>query len=308
MTNQNGHITILFATYNGGAVLPSVLEGYKKQDPDCNWDMVVVNNASTDGTADILKGYAQDLPLTVIEHADPGKNKALNAALPHVKGAFVIVTDDDAVPAPDFIAQWYKVAQTQKAYDLFGGCVEPVFQEAPPAWMADSRFHFEEVFAVRDLPDGPVAGRAIFGPNMAVRRLVFDEGVHFNEDIGPNGSNKNYPMGSETEFCTRVEGLGHKAYFCQGAKVQHIVRPHQIKKAFWTQRAYKHGLGFGLQERLSTNKASSSQKIMKRIKGRVKQFLCLIRYGLNIGDARKANENLWQYHWERGYYHAQNRL
>lgn len=57
------------------------------------------------------------------------------------------------------------------------------------------------MFAKRDLPEGPVEAGAIYGVNMAVRRCVFEAGFRFDEIVGPNALDPNYPMGGETEFC-----------------------------------------------------------------------------------------------------------
>lgn len=296
-------LTVLFSTHNGAGVLPPVLDAYAAQTRLRGWDMIVVNNASTDATADCLDSYADRLPLTVIDHPVPGKNRALNAALPHVKGSLVIVTDDDAIPAPDFLDAWARVAQEQPDHDLFGGRIEPLFQKRPPSWMVTARFHFAEIFAACSHDEGPIRAHDIFGPNMAVRRTVFDNGITFNEAIGPNGSNCNYPMGSETEFCKRVESHGHLAFFAAGPTVRHIVRPHQLGTTFWTSRAYRHGLGVGLQERIAANQSTRplGQRVASLAKGKLKQARHYSAYNFAYGDDLKAHEELWNYHWHRGY-------
>jgi hypothetical protein len=78
---------------------------------------------------------------------------------------------------------------------------------------------------------------------MAIRRTVFAQGLKFAEWIGPDGSNANYNMGSETEFCNRAYSLGHKTWFAREPMVWHIVRSHQLEPRFWSQRAYRNGRG-----------------------------------------------------------------
>ena len=78
---------------------------------------------------------------------------------------------------------------------------------------------------------------------MAVRSSVFENGFRFNENIGPNGSDPDYPMGSETEFCCRVAQSGVKAWFAKEPRVQHIVRSNQLTSSYWAKRAYRHGRG-----------------------------------------------------------------
>lgn len=302
-------VTVLFSTHNGAGVLPTVLNAYAAQNSLRSWEMVVVNNASTDSTLSCLKDFSGRLPLVILDHAEPGKNRALNAALPFVGGSLVVVTDDDAVPGPDFIESWFSVARDNPTYDLFGGAIEPMFQEPPPAWMERSRFHFGEIFAACRHEEGPIFAKEIFGPNMAVRASIFEKGIRFNEDIGPDGSNRNYPMGSETEFCNRVERLGYKAFFSPKPQVQHIVRPHQVGKAFWTARAYRHGLGVGLQERVASGQTSRplSKRLASLVKGKIRQSMSYAASKSFVSDDLKSNERLWDYHWFRGYTDAKVR-
>ncbi|WP_255440676.1 glycosyltransferase family 2 protein [Paracoccus sp. MC1854] len=302
-------VTVLFSTHNGAGVLPTVLNAYAMQKPGCTWEMIVVNNASIDSTSACLESFKGKLPLVVLDHPEPGKNKALNAALPKARGSFVIVTDDDAIPEANFLDEWFRALVENPSYDLFGGAIDPFFQKDPPAWMLESQFHFEEIYAVCRHAKGPLAAREIFGPNMAVRSALFESGIRFNEDIGPNGSNRNYPMGSETEFCTRVEGLGHKAFFAPEPRVRHIVRPHQVEKDFWTSRAYRHGLGVGLQERMAAGQLSRplGKRLASLAKGKLRQaFFYAARNPLHPTDL-KYNERLWQYHWCCGYTDAKTR-
>jgi hypothetical protein len=148
------------------------------------------------------------------------------------------------------------------------------------------------------MEDGRINARQIFGPNMAVRRKIFEGGIVFNENIGPNGNNKNYPMGSETEFLRRIENAGIQAFFAKKPRVKHIVRPHQITKDFWTNRAYKHGLGTGLQAQPDARKEWGSE-LRVLLKYALKQFVELASSKLDPDKGRRS-EHLWQYYWEKG--------
>ena len=138
------------------------------------------------------------------------------------------MTDDDAIPDPSFLTAWSKYLSKHHDHQLFGGSIEPLFEVRPPEWMLRNKAQFDVLFAVRDLPEGPIAPDGIFGPNMAVRTSVFTNGLRFNENIGPNGSDPYYPMGDETEFCCRVARSGAKAWFAKEPRVQHIIRSNQL--------------------------------------------------------------------------------
>ena len=72
------------ATYDGAATLPRVLDAYCRLLPPAQpWRLLVIDNGSTDATAQILAQYAPRLPLHTLHQPQRGKNRALNRALRH---------------------------------------------------------------------------------------------------------------------------------------------------------------------------------------------------------------------------------
>jgi hypothetical protein len=49
------------------------------------------------------------------------------------------MTDDDAIPSPTFLAAWDKFLNHRNDYKLFGGSIDPLFEVAPPRWLAESK-------------------------------------------------------------------------------------------------------------------------------------------------------------------------
>ena len=200
-------IWVILATYNGSKTLPAVLAGYQATKmPIRPWGLVIVDNGSSDDTEAVLNSFQSSLPLIVLQEPIAGKNRALNRALDFVgqEAELYVFTDDDAVPHPDFLVEWEHVLTGQLGYELFGAVVEPSFSEPPPKWLSKYKHHFAEIYAENNRLEGEIVPSDIFGPNMAVRLTVLQRGHRFNEMIGPSSSQANYPMGSETEFCSRV--------------------------------------------------------------------------------------------------------
>lgn len=298
-------ITVLLATYNGEKVLPRTLEGYVLQrNADFHWKLVVVDNGSTDRTPAIIKDFQTNLKIESIFEPIPGKNRALNAGLTALDGEIIIISDDDAIPQSDFLATWQRVFSQQPSYDIFGGSIEPLFDVDPPGWMSRKRTKFEELFSARSLPDGPVEPGEIFGPNMAVRRSVFRQGLKFSESIGPDGKDANYPMGSETEFCIRAHSYGHKTWFAREPRVWHIIRPHQLESGFCSQRAYRNGRGCAQMlwdkgtpaRRLGYSKAAIAAGNAYQASRQ-----CVLWCRTLTLVPEKRLDALWNYHWNRGF-------
>jgi glycosyltransferase involved in cell wall biosynthesis len=238
---SNIAVTVLLATRNGEHVLPRVLAGYRRAiAPATGWSMVIVDNGSTDATARIIEGARADLPLDILDQAVAGKNRALNTGIEAVSGQLVVIVDDDAIPRPTFLTAWAKFLESNLDCELFGGTIAPLFEAAPPDWMLKGDLP-SMLFAERKLPEGPTAWDAVYGPNMAVRKSVFDSGLRFDENIGPNATDDDYPSGGESEFCRRSAQRGARCWFAKEPVVQHIIRPAQLTTAVFIKRAYRTG-------------------------------------------------------------------
>ncbi len=295
-------ISILIATHNGAKTLPTVLDAYTKLDHlEDDWQIIIVDNASTDDTPEILRSYTDRLPLLPIRTERQGKNIALNIGLAEVSGSLVVLSDDDAVPAPDWLRQLLCVAKQQSEYDIFGGEITPVWPANLPEWIP-RLVNLGATYAIT--PPGLASGRIepsqIWGPNMAIRRRVFDAGYRFDENIGP--AKGQYVMGSEVEFVCRLERNGYKAWFCNEARVGHMIRQNQIERDWIIKRAYRLGRHMYHQEReeMDTGVALWQGAPRWRYRELVNQYLALFIHKLkkDFDETFKAE---WEISFLRGY-------
>ncbi len=241
-------ITIVFSSYNGAGTLPTMLEALCAMRTDAlRYKIVAVDNNSTDDTARILQSYRGRLPLTYLFEARRGKNAALNKALPEIEGDIVVMTDDDVVPRPDWLAQIKAAFDAHPDVDVVGGRIEPLWPAPPEPWLLKSVPLPVAYSATPALQDGPTGPDTVWGPNMAFRARLFRDGLRFNDAIGPDGTG-GYAMGSEADFCRRLHLQGRKMWHCSGAVVKHIVRERQMTRRWLCGRAYRFGRG---QTRLS---------------------------------------------------------
>ncbi|WP_114395424.1 glycosyltransferase family 2 protein [Oleisolibacter albus] len=236
-------LTVIFSSHNGARTLPRVLEAYTRLiAPRGGWRLIAVDNGSSDDTPAILSSFVGRLPLTLLREAGKGKNRALNRALPQAEGDLFVFTDDDAVPEPDWLLRLRAAADAHREHDIFGGAIRPFWPHDPPDWMARFKLPLNVLYAVTQEQEGPCAASLVWGPNMAIRAAVFRQGHRFDDTVGPDGTPA-YAMGSETEFNTRLERAGHRAWFVADALVHHMIRPEQMDEGWILGRAYRHGRG-----------------------------------------------------------------
>jgi len=247
-------LTVLMATYDGAATLPRVLDAYcHLLAPDQPWRLLVVDNGSTDATAAIVAGYAQRLPLLLLSQPQRGKNHALNAALDHILPALqaddlLVLTDDDAMPAIDWLRQWEAVVAAQPRHAVFGGAIVADWAVAPPQWLLRNvPLGLTYGLTATGLEAGPVFPGLVWGANMAVRGAVLLAGHRFDPTVGPAGGD--YAMGSETEFARRVALAGYLSWHSPAPRVAHHIRAHQLTLSYVLQKARRYGRGQYRQDR-----------------------------------------------------------
>jgi glycosyltransferase involved in cell wall biosynthesis len=235
-------LTVLLATRNRSKILRATLESFcGLRAPDSGWNLVVVDNGSSDQTSETVKGFFDRLPLQFLTEQRRGKNFALNTALPHIDGDLTVLTDDDVLPQPDWLLRLRHAADVHPEFSIFGGPILPRWEVPPPPWV--KWVPQGAAYAVTDptWEEGPIAASSVWGPNTAIRSAVFKAGIDFNSQIGPSGNN--YAQGGDTELTRRLESLGHRAWHVHDAIVEHFVRQEQLDLAWVMRRATRHGRG-----------------------------------------------------------------
>ena len=97
--------SIVVPTYNRAARIGYCLEALRKQDCSVEFEVIVVNDGSTDDTLQILKQYQG---VRVISQANAGPAAARNRGVQEASGEFVLFTDDDCEPVPNWLEEMLK--------------------------------------------------------------------------------------------------------------------------------------------------------------------------------------------------------
>jgi glycosyltransferase involved in cell wall biosynthesis len=239
-------VTILIPTYNRAAVLKQTLEALTHVDQsgiDCG--IVVIDNNSSDNTAEIAKGYMERLPLSLLSEQRPGKNCALNKALRETAlKEIVVFTDDDVTPATNWLQEIVSSTVKWPQVAVFGGKIDLLWPDnrqpewQVPDWIQAFAFQthrYAETEAFYNPPACP------FGPNFWVRRLVLHEVPFFDETIGPRPRNR--IMGGETRFLRDLQTQGLQILYYPYAEVRHRMSREACTGPALRRRAYTLGRG-----------------------------------------------------------------
>jgi len=92
--------SIIIPTFNGASRIGNCLDSLEKQTAGRNVEILVVDDGSTDNTANVVRGYSS---VRLIPQANAGPASARNRGALEAKGKILLFTDDDCVPMPDWL-------------------------------------------------------------------------------------------------------------------------------------------------------------------------------------------------------------
>lgn len=218
-------ITVAICTFNRSVLLEqtlSSLEGLDEPD-DLLWELVVVDNNSSDETGEVLKRFAERLPLRSLFEPRAGKSHAANLAVREARGEWIVWTDDDVLIDPGWLTAYADALARHPKAGIFGGPIEPWFEGEPPSWLERAFPEISNAYAALDLgPEEVPLGHDTYpyGANMALRRdLHLRE--PFDTAIGPNPETK--LRGEEMVLVRRLLSSGERGVWIPAARVRHFI-------------------------------------------------------------------------------------
>ena len=191
--------SVVVCTCNRAEKLRNLLDSFERmRAPDgAQWELIVVDNNSTDGTARLLTDYAAKttLPLRHSFEPQPGLSVAHNHAIELAKGEIIIFTDDDCRVPEDWLTAIVREFASDPELGVLGGRVE-LFNPADRA--ITIRTSRERV----ELTGDNRAMDFLIGCNLAFRRALIDRVGGFDTRFGVGGST--VPSCDDMDFVYRL--------------------------------------------------------------------------------------------------------
>lgn len=225
-------VSILIPTHNRCDILDRTLESLQALEipPAVEAEIVVVNNASTDRTDEVVAGWAtrSRLPLRLVREDNLGLNNARNRAVREARFDLLAFLDDDVLVEPGWLRGLLETFATTDA-GIVGGKVELWWGEVQrPEWMIPE---LEDHLSRLDLGDRILRmdQPRIVGANFAFTRRVFQDAGEFRPDLDRKG--RSLLSGGETDFLLRAMAPphNHRLYYSPLASLRHWVPRHRAE-------------------------------------------------------------------------------
>lgn len=271
-------ISAVICSYNRARFIIHAVESVFGQVYDKSlYEVIVVDNNSTDNTISVLEEYRVAHPgfnFRYFTEHNQGVAFARTRCAKEAKGEIIAYLDDDSTAQPGWLAGICDFFDTHPDTWSVGGKIVPRFLAETPDWYSKYFFglvgNFDQGPAVKQL----TGARYPCGANMAFRRQVFEEIGYFNTDLGRKGAG--LLANEEKDIYLRILAHNHKVYYLPHVWVLHSVEANKFDKAY----VKRHSMGIGGGERLRL-KGNSAALLLKFIEYFMKWGYA-IAYGLGF--------------------------
>ena len=253
--------SVCICTYNGSSRIGMVIDALAAQtQPVKTWEFLVVDNASTDGTAESVNRLIKEKlggHGRVVHEARQGVSFARARAAQEARGEIICFLDDDNIPAPDFVAGAISAFAGRPAVGAMGGKILPVWERPPNALaLAVQDFalaicdHGDRAF--RHHPkNGPV------GAGLCIRSKIL-KAIYFERDAAAKvtGHQGGGVRGGD-DFVVGILTwqIGYECWYEPSLKIQHLLPARRMEKEYLLQLYEGIGRGQAAVRRLCDWKA-----------------------------------------------------
>lgn len=247
------NVSIIICTYNRCESLRRVLQTAcgLKIPAGLRWELVVVDNNSTDATQTVCRDFESQLLLRMIVETRQGKSYALNTGVQVSRGELLLFTDDDVEIDANWLAAFWDAFTRHPDRCFFGGRVLPRWERSPPEWVVR---HYARLpvfphldWGELEKPARVLEGELFIGCNYAFPRQVFRENHSFIETVGflESDTRRGYRVsGEDTEFVRDIAKAGWTGVYVPGAVIVHLHQAVRCTEKYL--RSYYIGSGMML--------------------------------------------------------------
>jgi glycosyltransferase involved in cell wall biosynthesis len=180
-------LSIVMTTLNRALDLPRAIECLMRQQTTAAYEIIVVDNGSTDSTPEFLREAQTRWPDRLRLAAEPqrGASHGRNRGIALARAPLIAFTDDDVWASGDWVETMVRVAREHPEADCIGGKVLPASTAGWPEWLTRDHWgplalvdYGDEGFYVD--PDRPVC---LITANVAYRRRTLDRIGRFSAEF-----------------------------------------------------------------------------------------------------------------------------
>lgn len=242
-------LSIIVCTYNRDQYIYQCLSNLAMNQTHGAWEIVLVNNNSTDDTHNECERFRKDYPYVNVHYfieQKAGLSYARNRGIKEAHGDWFVFLDDDSMVDIDYLENLSSHLENHPEIDAFGGSIEPFFEGENPDWLSKWSMGFVSAIDMGNRIRPFAKGKYPIGANMGISRKVIEQVGDFNTSLGR--TKELLLGGEEKDMFMRIHNAGKLIYYFPNIRVKHCIPP----KRMTLQYIKKLGYGVGASESIRT--------------------------------------------------------
>jgi glycosyltransferase involved in cell wall biosynthesis len=225
-------LSVVVCTYNGVKLMPETIRhlALQRVRPEIEWEIIIVDNASTDDTSKVVMAewqkYENPVPFSLLYQPHPGLTFARELALEKSEFEFVLFCDDDNWLNPDYINMAYDLMLQHPSIGVLGGKGELVFETPPPGWATELKLYANGPQA---LVSGEVKYKVVYGAGCIIRKSAYETIMKagYKSMLTDRSPNK-LSAGGDYEFCFAIALAGYTIWYHENLSFKHFMSKERI--------------------------------------------------------------------------------
>ncbi len=245
-------ISAIICTHNRDNYLGAAIDSLLAQDFTADFEIVVVDNGSSDRTREVVEQRLGDSRVKYVFEPTLGLSVARNTGAKVASADIIAYLDDDAVASVSWLQVLYAAYQNNSKLAIAGGKVTLLWppNTEPPSWLSQG---LAGNLGAYDLGDKMIfiqqPGLTPRGLNYSLRRSFLEEIGGFDPQLGRVG--KNLLSNEELQMTEFAIERGWQVAYIPEALVAHNVAPERLKRSWFLNRGWWQGISECYREQLA---------------------------------------------------------
>ena len=246
-------ISIIIPTHNRAESLKSTIQSIVSLQDDNFFELVIVDNNSTDYTKQIVGEFSSLIEIKYIFEKNTSFSMARKTGANNARGEILLFLDDDVLVNKGSLKSIIEIFTHYPDCAIIAGKIDAQYSEQPPLWTLSCQKNFNGwslfnsetyKFLKKNFQEVPSAA----GPMMAIRKTIYNMVDGFPPDTvgvetnkGDKSFNKLYIGPGDYGICLKVREAGFKIYFSESVSIFHVIPPVRFTIQFWRSRMIGEG-------------------------------------------------------------------
>lgn len=237
-------VSVIICCYNSVLRLPETLRHLAEQNvnPSLAWEIILVDNASTDKTGEIAEALWVQLgsknPLHIVRESKPGLSHARATGMKSAQYSAAIFCDDDNWLASNYVQDAFSILDENPNIGIVGGWCDGVFEIPLKPYLMPML----PALAVGKVNlNSQHEPETVYGAGMVIRKSCYEHIARVGGDsLLDDRTGKILVSGGDSEICFKAKLAGYRLKFDERLYFRHYMPKGRLTAGYFFRLCLKH--------------------------------------------------------------------